>query len=67
MKVLHLSAVKNWGGGENHIENLCLEMAEIHPEVLNIILCRKGSLFEQRLKKQDLATYNENQYSCRER
>lgn len=57
MKILHLSAVRNWGGGEKHIENLCLEMAENHPEVSNVVLCRKGSLFEQSLKKQNLKHY----------
>ncbi|MCC8361454.1 glycosyltransferase family 4 protein [Salinimicrobium sediminilitoris] len=57
MRILHLSAVRNWGGGEKHIENLCLEMAKNHPEVFNIILCRKGSLFEQSLIKQNLKHY----------
>ncbi|GAB2774595.1 glycosyltransferase family 4 protein [Salinimicrobium soli] len=57
MKILHLSAVRNWGGGEQHIENLCLEMAKNHSEVLNIVLCRKGSRFEHRLKKQNFRYY----------
>ena len=57
MNILHLSAVKNWGGGEKHIENLSLEMSEHHPEVSNIILCRKGSLFEQSLKNLELRHY----------
>ncbi|MDT0643874.1 glycosyltransferase family 4 protein [Zunongwangia sp. F363] len=54
MKILHLSAVRSWGGGEKHIENLCLEMAEHHPEATNIVLCRKGDLFEQSLQKQNI-------------
>lgn len=57
MKILHLSAVRDWGGGEKHIENLCLEMAENFPGVDNIVLCRKGSLFEQSLKKHSLKHY----------
>ena len=47
MKVLHLSAVKNWGGGENHLENLCYELRN---DVLNFIFCVKGSLLHERLK-----------------
>ena len=57
MKVLHLSAVRNWGGGEKHIENLCLEMRDNHPEVTNIVLCKKADLFEQSLKKQNILHY----------
>ncbi|UZH54831.1 glycosyltransferase [Salinimicrobium tongyeongense] len=58
MKVLHLSTVKSRGGGENHIENLCLELAEISSEVSNVILCRKGSLFEKSLKKGNFNYYS---------
>ena len=54
MKILHLSAVNNWGGGEKHIENLCLELAESNPEVSNLILCRKNSAFEASLKNSNL-------------
>ncbi|MGB7843660.1 MAG: glycosyltransferase family 4 protein, partial [Salinimicrobium sp.] len=58
MKVLHLSAVRNWGGGEKHIENLCLEMRDHHPEVTNIVLCKKDDLFEKSLKKQNIQHYS---------
>ncbi|MBE0390484.1 glycosyltransferase involved in cell wall biosynthesis [Flavobacterium sp. 7E] len=54
MTILHVSAVKNWGGGENHIENLCFELKNTHPEVTNIILCVKNGLFHSRLSKTDL-------------
>jgi len=54
MNILHLSAVKNWGGGEKHIENLCMELAESNPEINNTILCKKGDLFEQSLRKKNL-------------
>lgn len=50
MTILHISAVKSWGGGENHIENLCYELSVSNPEVKNIILCVKGSAFHNRLK-----------------
>lgn len=54
MHILHLSAVTNWGGGENHIENLCSELASTHPEVKNTIFCVNNSPFHERLKKTDL-------------
>lgn len=54
MTVLHVSAVKNWGGGENHIENLCFELKATHPEVTNIVLCVEGGLFHSRLLKTDI-------------
>jgi len=50
MKILHVSAVKSWGGGENHIENLCKELQSIDPEVNNRIFCIKNGAFHQRLK-----------------
>jgi len=50
MNILHLSAVKNWGGGENHIENLCKELQSIAPEVNNSIFCIENGAFQQRLK-----------------
>ena len=50
MNVLHISGVLNWGGGENHIQNLCYELAQSHPEVNNIILCVDGSKFHEKLK-----------------
>ncbi len=52
MKILHLSAVKkDWGGGENHIENLCRELQESHPEVQNFIFCVGDGKFHQRLQE----------------
>lgn len=49
MTILHISAVKSWGGGENHIENLCYELSVSNPEVKNIILCTQGGAFHDRL------------------
>ncbi|WP_029035032.1 glycosyltransferase family 4 protein [Salinimicrobium terrae] len=49
MRILHLSAVKTWGGGENHIENLWYEFKKT-PEVENTILCVQKKLFHSRLK-----------------
>lgn len=54
MRILQLSAVKSWGGGENHIENLCLELSQSHPEVENLIFCVREGKFYQKLKKTDL-------------
>ncbi len=51
MTILHLSAVKNWGGGEKHIENLCMELGFLAPEILNIIFCPYKSEFQKHLKK----------------
>ncbi|MET0357588.1 MAG: glycosyltransferase, partial [Cellvibrio sp.] len=51
MNVLHISGVLNWGGGENHIQNLCFELAQAHPDVNNIILCVDGSKFHEKLKQ----------------
>jgi L-malate glycosyltransferase len=51
MNILHLSAVKNWGGGGNHIENLCYELSRSNPEVNNMIVVAKGGQFHERLKK----------------
>lgn len=50
MKILHLSAVNNWGGGENQIELLCEEFKANYPEIENIILCVKDGLFHRKLK-----------------
>lgn len=49
MNILHLSAVKNWGGGENHIENLCHELEQLSPTVTNNILCVKNGHFQKKL------------------
>ncbi|WP_378187144.1 glycosyltransferase family 4 protein [Aquimarina sp. W85] len=54
MRILHLSAVKNWGGGENHIENLCSELAVTNPEIYTLIFCVKHGAFHERLKKSNL-------------
>lgn len=51
MKILHLSAVLKWGGGGNHLENLCYEMAKIDPKVKNLIVVGKNGQFHQRLKQ----------------
>ncbi len=51
MNILHVSGVGNWGGGENHIQNLCLELAKTNPEVKNLILCVEGGQFQQKLAK----------------
>lgn len=56
MTVLHISAVKSWGGGENHIENLCFELEKSNPEVTNIVLCVKDELFHKRLSKTNIIT-----------
>ena len=55
MNILHVSAVKSWGGGENHIENLCRELNTIAPETSNTILCAKGGLFQEKLKNSEFA------------
>ncbi|MFB9058131.1 glycosyltransferase family 4 protein [Mariniflexile ostreae] len=54
MNILHLSAVTNWGGGENHIENLCSELSETNPEINNIVFCVKNGLFHKRLQKTNI-------------
>jgi glycosyltransferase involved in cell wall biosynthesis len=56
MTILHVSAVRGWGGGENHIESLCHELKESNPEIINVILCVKGDLFNERLIKTDIIT-----------
>ena len=54
MNILHLSAVKNWGGGENHIENLCKELQTLAPEVNNSIFCIENGAFQQKLKSTNI-------------
>lgn len=54
MKILHLSAVKTWGGGENHIENLYRELREIEVKTENFILCVKNSDFHKVLKRKNI-------------
>jgi glycosyltransferase involved in cell wall biosynthesis len=51
MTILHISGVSNWGGGENHLENLYYEINEISPEVNQIILCVKNGAFHKRLER----------------
>lgn len=51
LNILHLSAVKSWGGGGNHIENLCYELGKNNPEITNIIVVTKNGQFHERLKK----------------
>lgn len=51
MNILHVSGVLKWGGGENHIQNLCFELAQSNPEVNNIVLCVEGSQFHQKLTR----------------
>lgn len=58
MNILHVSAVKSWGGGENHIENLCMELQKIAPSTKNTVLCVEGGLFEQRLSKIKIPFYS---------
>ena len=58
MKILHLSAAKNWGGGENHITNLCLELKEIDRKTENYILCLADSAFHEILKRKEYKTYS---------
>jgi glycosyltransferase involved in cell wall biosynthesis len=55
MTILHVSAVKNWGGGENQIETLFYELKKSNPEVNNIVLCVKGKLFHKRLLLSSIA------------
>ncbi len=55
MKILHVSAVKNWGGGENHIDALCTEIRKANPEVQNLILCVRNGEFHKKLQEKDLA------------
>jgi L-malate glycosyltransferase len=54
MNILHVSAVKNWGGGEHHIENLCEELRLIDPNLNNTIFCVKNGAFHKRLINKSL-------------
>lgn len=55
MTILHVSGVSNWGGGENHIENLYYELEQSSSGVKQYIFCVKDSVFHKRLVK---ANYN---------
>ena len=54
MKILHVSGVKNWGGGENQIQLLCREFKNHHPEIENLILCIKDGSLARHLEKTNL-------------
>ncbi len=54
MTILHLSAVNNWGGGGNQIENLCFELSQSNPEIRSIIVVAEKGQFHERLKKKNL-------------
>jgi glycosyltransferase involved in cell wall biosynthesis len=54
MTILHVSAVKNWGGGENQIETLCYELQQSNPDVNNIVLCVKNKQFHNRLAQTNI-------------
>ncbi|MFY0666017.1 MAG: glycosyltransferase family 4 protein [Natronospirillum sp.] len=49
-RILHLSAVGNWGGGEHHIESLITELRRLHPDAFNMIHCVAGAQFNKRLE-----------------
>ncbi|MGB5417217.1 glycosyltransferase family 4 protein [Algibacter sp.] len=55
MTILHVSGVTNWGGGENHIENLYYELEKSNLNVKQYIFCVKDSVFHKRLIE---ANYN---------
>ena len=56
MKILHISAAQNWGGGENHLENLCFEL-EKKELAENHVLCVKNGILHKRLKKTGIPLY----------
>ncbi|MDO6759067.1 glycosyltransferase family 4 protein [Tamlana sp. 2_MG-2023] len=51
MVILHVSGVSNWGGGENHIENLYYELEKSELEVTQYVFCVKNGDFHKRLTK----------------
>ncbi|MFV0540014.1 MAG: glycosyltransferase family 4 protein [Aestuariibaculum sp.] len=54
MNILHISAVKTWGGGENHLENLCFEInTSYQNDVSTHVLCPKNSKLYNNLKAAD--------------
>ncbi|MFD2516805.1 glycosyltransferase family 4 protein [Salinimicrobium flavum] len=57
LKILHLSAAQNWGGGENHLENLCFEL-EKKDLVENHVLCVQNGILHKRLKKTGIPLYD---------
>ncbi len=54
MRILHLSASKGWGGGENHIENLCRELNKDGVE--NFVLCARNYPFHSHLRRTEIIT-----------
>lgn len=50
MKILHLSAVNTWGGGENHLFNLCYELEKIS-DVQNNVFCPAKSVLRESLRE----------------
>lgn len=54
MNILHISGVRNWGGGENHIENLYNEVKTIDSTVNQTILCVKGGRFAKTLQQKKI-------------
>lgn len=55
MNILHVSAVRSWGGGENHIENLCKELHKYSPSTHNTVLCVKNGLFHKKLINSEIS------------
>jgi len=60
MNILHLSAIRTWGGGENHIFNLVKEFRKSSSEDINIVLCLKNSELHQQLKSEGLTHSTSN-------
>ena len=48
VNILHISAARTWGGGENHLENLCYELKG-EPGVQNFILCAESGALHKKL------------------
>ncbi|CDF78466.1 glucosyltransferase (GT4) [Formosa agariphila KMM 3901] len=55
MVILHVSGVSNWGGGENHIENLYYELEQANLDVKQYIFCVQDSVFHKRLIQKNYA------------
>lgn len=53
MKILHVSAAKNWGGGENHLLNLCTDLKSAE----HFVLCLKDSEAHKRLPKHHIKVF----------
>ena len=54
INILHLSAVKNWGGGENHLLNLCTDLESAN----HFVLCEKNSATAIRLPKYNIKVFS---------